>query len=307
MKIHINPDNLPTIEYPVVTMGTFDGVHIGHQSIFNKLIEIAKEKQGETVVVTFEPHPRLVLKLDHQKLRFLSSIEEKQRLIQKSGIDHLVLLTFTEELSKMSSENFIKTILVDKIQTRSLVVGYDHHFGKDRKGDFNHLYGFGKEFGFAVEQVAALEIESDAVSSTKIRYALSVGEIEKANYYLAYNYSLSGKVIGGNRIGKTLGFPTANISVENKYKLIPANGVYAVYVKYKNKSQKGMVSIGSKPTFNDYTENIEVHIFDFDETIYGQQITINFLSRIRDIMKFDSADALKEQLVMDMRISKELL
>lgn len=307
MKTHVNLVNFPPINNPVVTMGTFDGVHIGHQSIFNKLIEIAKEKQGETVVVTFEPHPRLVLKLDHQKLRFLSSIEEKQRLIQKSGIDHLVLLSFTEELSKMSSENFIKTILVDKIHTKSLVIGYDHHFGKDRRGDFNHLSGLGKEFNFTVEQVAALEIKDVAVSSTKIRNALFAGDIETANFYLGYNYSISGKVIGGNRIGKTLGFPTANISVENKCKLIPANGVYAVYVKYKNRSQKGMVSIGSKPTFNDYSENIEVHIFDFDEDIYDQQIKICFASRLRDIDKFDNAESLKEQLFKDMKKSKELL
>lgn len=288
-------------------MGTFDGVHIGHQSILNKLNEIAKKQQGETVVITFEPHPRLVLQLDHQNLRFLNSIEEKKRLIKKSGIDHLVLLTFTKEFSNMSSDEFIKTILVDKIHCRNLIIGYNHHFGKDRKGDFNHLSGLGKEFGFVVEQVPAKETNGVAVSSTKIRDALFAGEIEKANIYLGYNYSLSGKVIGGSRIGKTLGFPTANLSIENKHKLIPARGVYAVYVEYNNRKLKGMISIGSKPTFDDYNDYIEVHIFDFDEDIYDQNIKICFGSRLRDIEKFDNAEALKTHLFRDMKRAKELL
>ncbi len=307
MKTYINPDKLPSIKHPVVTIGTFDGVHIGHQSILNKLKEITKRKYGETVVITFEPHPRIVLELDKQNLRFLNSMEEKQELFKKFGIDHLVLLTFTKEFSKMSSEEFIKSILVDKIQISSLVIGYDHHFGKNRSGDFNNLSFLGKKYGFDVEQVAAQEIKGIAVSSTKIRNALFVGNVDKANLFLGYNYSITGRVVGGNKIGKKLGFPTANLSIENENKLIPAHGVYAVYVKYKNKMLKGMLSIGSKPTFDEYDENVEVHIFDFSETIYNQKITVCFSNRIRDIIRFDDADTLKEQLFKDMKRAKELL
>ncbi len=307
MKTHINPDNLLLIKDPVVTMGTFDGVHLGHQSILNKLKEIASKNNGETVVVSFEPHPRIVLQIDYLELRFLNSLEEKQKLFERSGIDHLVLLTFTKEFANMSSNEFVKTILVDIIHTKSLVIGHDHHFGKGRQGDFDHLSKLGKEFGFSVEQVQAKEISGISISSTKIRKALSSGEIETANEFLGYQYSISGKVVRGSRVGKTLGFPTANISVDNKYKLIPANGVYAVYVEYKNKKLKGMLSIGSKPTFNDFNEFIEVHIFDFDEDIYGQQIKICFSNRLRDIEKFDDTEALKEQLVRDMIKSKQLL
>jgi len=307
VKTYVNLVNFPPINNPVVTMGTFDGVHLGHQSILKKLKGIAKENNGETVVVTFEPHPRIVLQHDHHKLRFLNSFEEKQNLLERSGIDHLVLLTFTKDFSNMSSKEFIKTILVDKIRTKSLVIGYDHHFGKDRLGDFDHLSNLCKEFDFSVAQVPAKEINDIPISSTKIRKALSSGEIKKANMFLGYQYSISGRVIGGSKIGKTLGFPTANISVDYKYKLIPATGVYAVYVEYKNKKLKGMLSIGSKPTFNEYNEYIEVHIFDFDEDIYSRNITICFNKRLRDIVKFKSAEALRQQLFTDMKRSKELL
>jgi len=307
VKTHINPDILPAINNPVVTMGTFDGVHTGHQSILSKLKQIAKDNEGETVVVTFEPHPRIVLQLDHLELRFLSLLEEKQKLFERSGIDHLILLTFTRDFSNMSADEFIKSILIDKIHTKNLVIGHDHHFGKDRQGDFGHLSKLGNELGFSVEQVEAKSINDVPVSSTKIRNALTSGDIRMANEYLGYHYSISGKVIGGSRIGKTLGFPTANISIDDQHKLIPANGVYAVYVEHNNKNLKGMLSIGSKPTFNEYDEYIEVHIFDFDEDIYGQQITIGFSKRLRDIEKFENAGALKEQLHLDMRKSKELL
>jgi len=292
---------------PVVTMGTFDGVHLGHQSIFDKLKKIAKEIDGETVVVTFEPHPRIVLKLDHENLRFLNTIEEKQKLFEKAGVDHLVLLRFTEEFSNLSSDDYIKKILVDKIQTKILVIGYDHHFGKDRKGDFEYLSKVGSRYGFEVEQVEAKEVERMAISSTKIRKALLEGDMKRASEFLGYHYSLSGKIVGGKGIGKTLGFPTANLDVDDSHKLIPHNGVYAVYVEYKNNTFKGMLSIGSKPTFNDEEENIEVNIFDFDEDIYDQQIKICIASRLRDIVKFDSVEALKDQLFQDMRASLELL
>lgn len=288
-------------------MGTFDGVHLGHMSILEKLIQIAEKNNGETIVVTFEPHPRIVLHLDDKNLRFLNTKEEKKKLLQKIGIDHLVLLEFTKEFSNMSSEKYIKTILVDKLNTKSLVIGYDHHFGKSRSGDFSNLIKLANKFNFNVEQLKAKEKNHVAVSSTKIRNALYSGNIEMANNMLGYKYFLSGKVGRGKKIGMKLGFPTANILVNDKYKLIPAHGVYAVYIKWRAKIYHGMLSIGSKPTFDEYKENIEVHIFDFNYSIYGEQITVTFVSRIRDIVKFSNAEALRDQLFLDMKRSKELL
>lgn len=307
MKTHFKPDELPVINYPVVTMGTFDGVHAGHRSIFEKLVQIAESKNGETVVVTFEPHPRLVLHLDEKKLRFLNTLEEKIELLENCNIDHLVLLEFTREFSNITSEEYIRSILVNKINTKSLVIGYDHHFGKNRSGDFKNLLKMGDKYGFTVDKIAVKEKNKIAVSSTKIRDALLAGDIELANTMLGYQYSLKGKVVGGKKIGAALGFPTANISVENKQKLIPAHGVYAVYVKYNDRLLKGMLSIGSKPTFNEFSESMEVHIFDFDETIYDENVTVCFSQRIRDIIRFENTDALRDQLFNDMLISKELL
>lgn len=307
MKIYSDKDNLPLIDHPVVTMGTFDGVHIGHQSILKRLKDIAEEENGETVIVTFDPHPRMVIKLDHENLRFLNTLQEKKKLFDIAGIDHLVLLKFTSEFSKMKSEDFIKKILIEQIHAKTLIIGYDHHFGKERKGDFNHLLKMGEQFGFNVLQVDAADVEGDAVSSTKIRKALIEGEIQKANKYLGYKYSLTGNVVGGKGIGKKINFPTANISVQDSNKLIPANGVYAVYIEYKGLTYKGMLSIGSKPTFNDEEENVEVNIFDFNEDLYGKELTVYFQERLRDIEKYKNADALKEQLTLDMKTSLELL
>jgi riboflavin kinase/FMN adenylyltransferase len=307
VKIYSDQDSFPTIDYPVVTMGTFDGVHMGHQKILKKLLEIARDNNGEAVVVTFEPHPRIVLQLDHENLKFLNSFEEKKTLFQRFGIDHLIVITFTTDFSKLSYEDFIKSIIVNKLHTKDLVIGYDHHFGKDRQGDFNHLSALGKKFDFNVKQVTARSFNDDAISSTKIRIALAKGDIKIANKYLGYSYTLSGKVVGGYKIGRKLGFPTANILVKETSKIIPANGVYAVYVEINNRTYKGMLSVGARPTFNEYSENIEVHIFDFDEDIYGKEITLLFSHRIRNIEKYENADALREQLFKDMVTAKKLL
>ena len=284
---------------PVVTVGTFDGVHIGHSRIFRRMRELARECDGETVVVTFHPHPRLVIHPDSKGLKFINTLEKKYKLIESYGIDHLVIIPFTREFSRTDARTFIKDILFDTIGLCQLVVGYDHHFGRNREGTFNELENLARELDFIVEQIPEQDVDNIAISSTKIRNALKEGNVGIANALLGYEYSITGKVVPGNKIGRKIGFPTANIQLEDEYKLITAVGVYACRVEWNGEIFKRMGNIGYRPTIDHSDLTIEVHIFEFDEEIYGDTITIYFVDRIRDEVKFRDLEALREQLTKD--------
>ena len=299
MKIYHHIDEFKGVDYPVVTIGTFDGVHIGHQEIISRMKTIAEKNNGETVLFTFYPHPRLVIHPDSKHLKFINTQKRKIDLLEKTGIDHLIIIEFTREFSKITSCKFIREYISEKVKAKKLVIGYDHHFGKNRLGDFETLYDLGNELGFEVEKIAAQDVENIAVSSTKIRKALNEGKIRKANSLLGYEYSITGTVVVGNKIGRTIGFPTANIDLQDEYKLITANGVYACRVDYDGKTYLGMGNVGVRTTVNHSKLTIEVNIFDFDKDIYDETITIYFVDRIRDEIKFDSLQALGGQLSKD--------
>lgn len=286
---------------PVVTIGTFDGVHLGHQKVISRLQEFAKLHNGETVIFTFHTHPRLVTSPNEDNLRLLTTLSEKIKLFEKYGIDHLIIYTFDKSFSELLYSEFVEKILVEKLRTHCLVVGYDHKFGKNREGGFNYLKNCADKFGFKIEQLDALLVEEDSVSSTLIRNALQNGKIEKANQYLGYNFTLHGTVVEGKQLGRKLGFPTANIEASDKHKIIPGYGVYAVKVELSNVIYNGMLNIGTRPTFNKNADNrsIEVNIFDFEENVYGKEITLEFIKKIRDEQKFSNIEMLVNQLVKD--------
>jgi riboflavin kinase/FMN adenylyltransferase len=299
MKVYTNIEDFKNVKNPVVTTGTFDGVHLGHQKIISRLQEVTKKYSGETVLLTFYPHPRMVLFPDDNELKLLNTQQEKIELLKKYGIDHLIIYPFTKEFSRMTSVEFVRDILVNRIGTKRLVIGYNHHFGRNREGSFEHLKEYGTLYGFEVEEIPAKDIDHIEISSTKIREALQTGDIKTASTFLGYNYSITGKVVDGKKLGKTIGYPTANIFVEDKYKLIPADGVYAVNVKHKGVMYGGMLNIGNNPTVNGKMKTIEVNIFDFNKEIYGDEATIYFLARLRDEVKFNGLEELKAQLVKD--------
>lgn len=299
MKVYTNIADFKNVKNPIVTTGTFDGVHLGHQKIISRLKDVAKQEQGETVLLTFYPHPRMVLFPDDNELKLLNTQEEKIKLLENYGIDHLIIYPFTKEFSRLTSVEFVRNILVNSIHTKRLVIGYNHHFGRNREGSFEHLKEFGPIYGFDVEEIPAKDIDSIEISSTKIRQALQSGDVETATAYLGHTYSLTGKVVKGQQLGRTIGYPTANISVEDKYKLIPADGVYAVKVEHNGKSFGGMLNIGNNPTIVGKGRSIEVNIFDFTEDIYGDDATIYFIKRLRDELKFNGLDELKNALATD--------
>lgn len=290
----------------IVTLGTFDGMHIGHQAILNKL-KLQKKIYGyETLVLTFFPHPRMVLKTDHQ-ISLLNTIDERVKLIDHFGIDHLVVQEFTQDFANLSAEEFVKTVLVDQFNIGKIIIGYDHRFGKNRSADIHDLIEFGKKYHFHVEQISAEELNDVSVSSTKIRNALNVGDVALAKTYLGYPYMVSGKVVSGKQLGRTIGYPTANIKVAQDYKLIPAIGVYVVGVTVKGKDYYGMLSIGTNPTVGGTEKTVEVYIFDFNDTIYDEEITVRFLTRIRGEEHFGSIDLLIEALKNDEVFSRKFL
>lgn len=307
MKIYHGLEEFKKVKNPVVTVGTFDGVHLGHDKIFNRMKAVAKNCGGETVVITFHPHPRLVVHPDSKDLKFINTRERKYSLIEEKGIDHLVIIPFTKEFSNTHADTFIEEILVNKIGVHELVVGYDHHFGKNRSGSFDVLTDMLEKYKFGLEQIPARDIDNIAISSTKIRNALKEGDICHANELLGYEYSITGTVVEGNKIGRKIGFPTANIEIKDVYKLIMAMGVYACRVLVNGKMYKGMGNIGYRPTINNSDLTIEVNIFDFDEMIYGETITIFFVDRIRDEVKFENLEALKVQLTADHKTVDKVL
>ena len=309
MKVFHNIIEARNIPHAVVTIGTFDGVHLGHQAIFNKMKGIAQSIGGQTVVVTFQPHPRQVLNIDSSHLRFLSTPEEKLAKFEEFGIDNVVIINFTKEFSRTPSEVFIKDYIIDNIKPAYIVVGYDHHFGKNRMGDFGLLNDLMRKYNFRVERVAAQDVENIAISSTKIRNALAVGNVKNANRLLGYTYSVTAEVVVGNKIGRTLGFPTANLELPREYMLLNG-GVYASLVEYGGKVYKAMANIGHRPTIGDRTEDqpiIEVNLFDFDGDLYGKTLRVSFIDRIRDEEKFSGLDELKTQLEQDREKVKIIL
>ena len=290
----------------IVTIGTFDGVHIGHQKIIKRLITVGKEKGLKSVVLTFFPHPRMVLQKD-SNLKLLNTIEEREAILTSLGLDEMVIKTFTNEFANLSAHDFVKTILVDTLHAKYIIIGYDHQFGKDRSANIDDLKTFGKEFGFEVEEISAQDVEDVSVSSTKIRIALQEGDIETANSYLGYPYFITGSVIKGKGLGKKIEFPTANIHIKEDYKLIPKNGVYLVKGIVEEKTLFGMMNIGINPTVAGKNQSIEVNFFDFDKDIYGETIKVEFLKRLRDEHKFDSLELLKDQLKKDKINSQKIL
>jgi riboflavin kinase/FMN adenylyltransferase len=308
MIIHEGYENL-NLAAPVVTLGIFDGVHRGHRTLLDILVSRAREENGESVVITFSPHPRVVLEHNHLKLSFLTTMEEKKVLLEKAHVDHLIILEFTKQFSKIDACDFVEDILIKKIGTKHLIIGYNHHFGRKGEGDFKTIKQCTKSLDFNIEQVQGLHTEEGAISSSLIREALLKGNLDVANNMLGYFYSLTGTVVSGKQIGRSIGFPTANIKPADKYKLIPATGVYAVEVQYEGKIFPGMLNIGSNPTVNSdvRVRNIEVYILNFEENIYGKEITVIFRKRLRDEKKFENTRQLAEQMEIDKQDTIRLL
>jgi riboflavin kinase/FMN adenylyltransferase len=307
MKIYEGLGEFPILKNAVVTSGTFDGVHLGHQKILQRVLEIAERIDGETVLITFWPHPRLVLFPEEHKLRLLSTFEEKAKLLRELGIDHLISIPFTKEFSELTSQEFIENVLVNKIQCKKLVIGYDHRFGKNREGSFEYLQANHLKFGFELEEIPRQDVDDIGVSSTKIRKALEAGDVTMALNYLGRPYELNGLVIKGQQIGRSIGFPTANVHIPNDYKLIPQNGVYAVQAAVNGNLHKAMLNIGNRPTVDGSKTTVEAHLFDFQGDLYDKQITIYFKAFLREERKFDGLEELKAQLKLDQINAKKLL
>lgn len=308
MEIHDGYDGL-SLERPVVTIGIFDGVHRGHRVLLDTLVKSASSSGADSVVITFNPHPRMVLDKGGSGMYFLSTLAEKKILLEKAGIGHLVIIPFTRAFSRMSACDFVSRILADKLKTRHLIMGHDHHFGSGREGDFSTVNDCAAAMGFDVVQLKGLRSREGIISSSMIREALIKGDLDNANKWLGYPYSLTGEVVEGRKLGRKLGFPTANLKPVDKYKLIPANGVYAVEVKTGGETKPGMLSIGTNPTVsaNQEKRSVEVHIFDFNKDIYGHYADVIFRYRLRDEIRFDNVVKLTQQMEQDREIALRLL
>ncbi|WP_434037096.1 bifunctional riboflavin kinase/FAD synthetase [Formosa sp. 4Alg 33] len=302
-----NFNNLDSKISTVVTIGTFDGVHLGHQKILKRLVNTAKETHLKSVVLTFFPHPRMVLQND-ANIKLIHTIEERSDILEQSGLDYLCIQKFTKEFSRLTAEDFVKKILVEQLQAKRVIIGYDHHFGRNRSANIDDLRKFGETYGFEVEEISAEDVNEVAVSSTKIRKALEAGDITKANNYLGYPFSINGTVVTGKQIGKQLQYPTANLEIKEAYKLIPKQGVYVVKSEIDNVTIFGMMNVGTNPTVTDSTnQHIEIHFFDFDADLYGKSLKIDMLHRLRDEKKFESIDNLKKQLQQDEEESRRFI
>lgn len=299
MKIFKQISDCQNLKNPVLSLGMYDGVHIGHQKIIQKLNQIAEEVGGESVLLTFEPHPRITLNKGADDLQLLTTLEEKIDLLEKAGLQNLILHPFTHDFSELSAYDFVRNLLVDEIGIHSIVIGYDHQFGKNRSGNFEQLNQWAQDLNFNCVKIEEIQSNGLQTSSTKIRKALLNGDLDFANQALGRNYALSGQVIHGDQLGRTLGFPTANLAIE-KYKLIPQNGVYVVKAHLENEVFKGLLSIGTRPTVTNSNEKrVEVYLLDFDREIYGETLSIACLHKIRDDQKFDSLELLVEQMNRD--------
>lgn len=292
--------------HTVLTIGTFDGVHIGHQKIIKRLVEISEIKNLTPSLLTFFPHPRMVLQKD-ANIKLINTIDEKKDILKQFGISNLVIKEFTKEFSRLTAEDFVKNILVDHLKAKHIIIGYDHHFGRNRNANIEDLKQFGKDFDFEVEEISKQDINDVAVSSTKIRAALQEGNIKTTNTYLGYNFMLTGKVIDGKKLGQTINYPTANLHIEETYKLIPKHGVYIVKSIIDNNTVYGMMNIGYNPTVNGKHQTIETHFFDFNKDLYGQNLKIELLQRLRDEQKFNSVEELQSQLHIDKNNALEFI
>ena len=289
-----NNDDFPK----TLTIGTFDGVHIGHQKILQKVKYLAAKKNLIPSVLTFFPHPRMVLQQD-QSIKLLNTISERKMLLEKFGIQLTCIKTFTKEFANLPAESYVKDLLIDELNTKEIVIGYDHHFGKNRSANINDLKQFAVKYNFNITEISAEDIEEVTISSTKIRKALNQGKVALANTYLGYNYFITGKVVKGQKIGRKIGFPTANLFIEEDYKLIPKDGVYVIKTCIENTIYFGMMNIGTNPTVKNKPRSIEAHLFNFEKTIYDNTLIVEFLHRLRDETKFETLNALKNQLNTD--------
>jgi len=301
MKIFKDISQIPEFKNPVLSIGSFDGVHLGHQEILRVMKECANTIHGETVLLTFWPHPRMVLQPDNNALKLLNTIEEKTGILEKSGLENLVILPFTEDFSKMDYRHFIEEILVKILKVKTLVIGHDHHFGKNREGNYAQLENLAPIYHFDLVQVDAIQVQSKPLSSSMIRMALENNNPVLANEILGYTYAATGIVVEGKKRGKELGYPTANIHIPEKFKLLPGDGIYVVEVIHNGITYKGMASLGQNPTFGDTGKTLEINIFNFDKQIYGEKITVKFLLFLRKEVKFASKEELVQQLDADKR------
>lgn len=306
MNITHTFSNFSSTKKTVVTIGTFDGVHIGHQKIIEQLLSASSKKNETSVLLTFFPHPRMVLQKD-SGIEMINTIDEKSELLEKLGLEELIIHPFDKDFSRLSAFEFVRDVLVNKLNISKLIIGYDHHFGKNREGNFEQLKEYGHMFDFELEEIPSQNLNDIAISSTKIRTALKEGEIEKANAYLGYHFSLNGKVVDGKKLGATLGFPTANINIEESYKLIPKPGVYIVKSEIEGQNYYGMMNIGNRPTLNGKHQTIEVNFFNLDKDLYNTNLTIKLIKFLRNEEKFESLTALKKQLTTDKSNSLDFI
>lgn len=307
MKVIELTDQFDKSSDAVATIGTFDGIHIGHKTILERIVNEAKIRGGKSVLITFWPHPRFILNKDADKLKLLTTFNEKVDLIAALGVDYIIKIAFTPAFSNLSAEEFVKQVLIDKVGIKKLFIGYDHHFGNNREGNIDFLKTIAPKYDFEVVEIARQDIDDIGVSSTKIRNALDDGQIHLANALLGRNYSIKGTVIHGNKKGRLIGFPTANIDIPESYKLLPADGAYAIKATVGEKKYKGMLNIGFKPTVDGTKRTIEAHLFNFEEEIYNQEITVEFVKALRKELKFDSIDQLKDQLLVDKENAIKIL
>lgn len=308
MQVHTDIADFKGVKRPVLTTGTFDGVHMGHRAILKRLIARARKEEGESVLFTFHPHPRMVLFPGDNDLKLLNTQEEKRALLAEAGLDHLLVVPFSRQFSRLHAVDYVRDLLVGAIGVRAIVIGYDHRFGRNREGDLMLLRRLGEVYDVEVEEIPAQEVDHVKVSSTKIRQALQAGDAGTASELLGYDYPLSGVVVKGDQLGRTIGFPTANIGAIDPYKLIPGDGVYAVRVGLMDGERQGMLYIGERPTVSGGLQrNVEVNIFDLDRDLYGEAITVRFIDRIRADQRFESMDALRDQLHADERTARERL
>jgi len=306
LNIFHSINDFKSIKKTILTLGTFDGVHVGHKKILERVTQNTENGKYESLVLTFFPHPRMVLH-GQSEVKLLNTIDEKINLLEKAGIQNLVIHPFDEKFSRLTAEEFVKTVLVDQFHIKKIIIGHDHRFGKNRTADINDLITFGQQYNFEVEQISVQEIDAVSISSTKIRNALTEGNMALANDYLGYDYFLTGTIAKGKQLGRTIGFPTANLKIKENYKLIPQNGAYVVKSTIDQKTVYGMMNIGYNPTVAGENLSIEIHYFDFDKDIYDQKIAVSILERLRPEQKFGSVDLLKEQLKKDKQTALEFI